>query len=77
MDKLPVPMFPSRLKGEAVRKGFVEDEQFALLVSNAYELWPRTFLEIAHTFGWRVGEILSRRVRHIDLRKTSRPIGSR
>jgi integrase len=68
-DKLPkVPSFPSKLP-EFVRKGFVEDEQFALLVANARELWLRTFLEIAYTLGWRVAEILSRRVRHIDLRQ--------
>lgn len=68
-EKLPkLPSFPSKLP-EDVRKGFVEDEVFSLLTANAHELWLRTFLEIAYTFGWRVGEILSRRVRHIDLSK--------
>jgi len=62
-------VFPKELKENNVRRGFIEDEEFALLTANANQLWLQTFLEIAYTWGWRVSEILSRRVRHVDLHK--------
>ncbi len=62
-----VPVFPSQLKENNTRTGFVDDAQYARLTANASELWLRVFLEVAYTFGWRKSEILSLRVRQIDL----------
>jgi integrase len=52
-----------------VRKGFVEDAQFDRLASEAAKdgLWLRLFIELAFTYGWRRGELLGLRVRHVDL----------
>jgi integrase len=67
-DKLPkLPVFPSKLDKEKIRSGFIGDEGFAALIAHAHSLWLRTFLEIAYTWGWRCTEILTRRLRHIDL----------
>jgi integrase len=50
-----------------VRTGFVEQADFDRLTAGAQELWMRTFLEIAFTYGWRRGELLGLRVRNVDL----------
>jgi integrase len=59
------PMFPEN----NVRKGFLEDEQFARLASEAAKdgLGMRALIEVAYTYGWRCGELLGLRVRHVDL----------
>jgi integrase len=62
-----VPYIPL-LKENNVRKGFVEDADFSQLAAEAKELWLRTFLELAYTYGWRKGELLKLRVRQVDLR---------
>ena len=51
-----------------VRQGFVEDSDFARLVAEARkeELWLRVFLELAFTYGWRRGELLTLRVRQLN-----------
>lgn len=49
------------------RQGFVEDAQFDRLAAVAKELWLRTFLELAYTYGWRRSELLGLRVRQVDL----------
>jgi len=55
------------LREDNVRKGFVEDEEFSKLTANASELWLRTFLEMAYTYGWRRGELLKLKVRQVNL----------
>jgi integrase len=61
-----VPHFPM-LKENNTRTGFVEAESFAPLAEAAWELWLRTFLELAYTYGWRRGELLGLRVRQVNL----------
>ena len=62
-----VPYIPM-LKENNVRSGFVEDEAFSRLTAEASELWLRTFLELAYSYGWRRAELLGLRVRQVDLR---------
>jgi integrase len=66
-----VPHIPM-LKEDNARKGFVELGDFLRLTAQASELWLRTFLEIAFTYGWRKSEILGLRVRQLNF--TSRTI---
>jgi integrase len=61
-----VPYIPL-LRESNVRTGFVEDPDFSRLAAEASELWLRTFLELAYTYGWRKGELLGLRVRQLDL----------
>ena len=61
-----VPYIPL-LKEDNVRRGFVEDADFFRLAAQAQELWLRTFLELAYTYGWRKGELLGLRVRQVNL----------
>jgi integrase len=61
-----VPYIPL-LTENNVRKGFVEDVAFARLAAEASELWLRTFLELGFTYGWRKSELLSLRVKQVDL----------
>jgi hypothetical protein len=61
-----VPYIPM-LKEDNVRRGFVDDAQFAQLAAEASELWLRTFLELGFTYGWRKGELLALRVRQVNL----------
>jgi len=61
-----VPVFP-RLKENAPRKGFVQDQQYRNLCQNCNALWLRAMLAVAYTFGFRRGELLGMRVRQIDL----------
>ena len=62
---LHMPSFP-HLKENNARQGFLEDGQFQRLVEGA-ELWFRTLVECGATIGWRHHELLSLRVRQIDL----------
>ena len=56
-----VPWIPM-LKEDNARQGFVEDDQFRRLTAEASELWLRTFLELAYSYGWRRSELLGLRV---------------
>jgi len=62
-----VPIFPTRLKENSPRSGFVEDAQYRKLCDNCKVVWLRAFLSIAYSFGFRAGELLKMRVRQIDL----------
>jgi integrase len=65
---LGTPYVP-RLAERNVRKGFVEDEQFARLAEACAEvgLWMRCLLECGYTYGWRSGELKSLRCAQVDL----------
>ena len=63
---LRIPVIPM-LKENNVRQGFVEDAEFSRLAVECSELWLRTFLELAFTYGWRRGELLGPRVRQVNL----------
>jgi integrase len=56
-------------KENNARQGFVEQEEFARMAAEAHldGLWMRALLEVAYTYGWRRGEMLSLRVRQVDL----------
>jgi integrase len=62
---LHMPSFP-HLEENNVRQGFLEDAEYDRLVEDA-ELWFRTLVECGATIGWRHHELLSLRVRQIDL----------
>jgi hypothetical protein len=53
-----VPIFP-HLKESAPRQGFVEEKQYSELVKHAPELWLRSLLAVAYTFGFRKSELAS------------------
>lgn len=63
-----MPAFP-HLEERNVRKGFIEDGQYQALAKacSAEGLWLRAMFEVGYNFGWRVSELLSMRVRQIDL----------
>jgi integrase len=62
-----LPAFP-RLQEDNTRTGFLEDEQFRRVAAASSELWLRTFIEAAYTYGWRKRELLNLRVRQVDLK---------
>lgn len=61
-----IPGFP-RLAEDNVRKGFLEDAQYEVLFGSNSENWFRAIVEVGRTYGWRVGELLSMRVKQVDL----------
>lgn len=65
-----IPHIPM-LKEDNARGGFVEDVDFDKLKANAGELWLRTFLELAYSYGWRRSELLSLRVRQVNIANRS------
>lgn len=60
-----VPWIPM-LKEDNTRQGFIEDAQFDRLAAAAQELWLRTFLELAYSYGWRKSQMLGLRVRQAN-----------
>jgi integrase len=62
-------MFP-RLSERNVRQGFLTDAQYTRLAAEcgAEGLWLRALLEVAYTYGWRIGELKAMRVSQVDLR---------
>jgi len=63
-----IPPFP-RLTENNARQGFLEDAQYSKLAAEAAKvgLWFRAMLAVASNFGWRKGEVLTLRVRQVDL----------
>lgn len=63
-----VPSFPM-YKESPARKGFLNDDQYTLLARecNKEGLWFRALLTTAYSFAFRKGELLSLRVRQVDL----------
>src|SRR6266849_2523681 len=57
----------SRLAEPRARQGFIEQKQYLALASGCKELFMRTMLALAYTFGFRKGELLSLKVSDIDL----------
>ncbi len=62
----PARLVPARVERN-VRQGFVDDTQYFKLVHACPYLWLRALLALGYTYGWRKGELLSLRVRHLDL----------
>lgn len=61
-----VPVFP-HLRESAPRQGFVEEAQYRDLVKHAPELWLRSLLAVAYTFGFRKSELLKMKCNQVDL----------
>jgi integrase len=62
-----VPVFPEKLMEGPPREGFVEDAEYKRLCDNCTEHWLRALMAAAYTYGFRKAELLSMRVRQIDL----------
>jgi integrase len=62
--RCPAIRLPSE-RGNA-RKGFFEDGAQHKLYEYCPELWFRALVEVGRTFGWRVSEVKSLRVRQVD-----------
>jgi integrase len=62
-----VPRFPERLREPNPRAGFVNDEQYRVLLSKCKYAWLRAALSVAYNFGFRKSELLSLKVSQIDL----------
>ena len=62
------PRWP-RLPEENVRRGYLEDAQYAKLAAECAKigLWLRTLLALGVSYGWRKGEMRGLRVRQVDL----------
>jgi integrase len=72
--KIPrMPGFPDRLTEDNIRTGFLEDKRYVALGRACGEvgLWLRAMFEVGYTFGWRVGELLSLRVRQVNMLENS------
>lgn len=63
-----VPRFPERLREPNPRSGFLTDQQYAVLLAKCKYGWLRAALAVAYNYGFRKGELLSLRVRQIDLK---------
>ncbi len=57
----------SRLAEPAARRGFIEQAQYLKIAAGCKELFMRTMLALAYTFGFRRGELLSLKVSDVDL----------
>ena len=60
------PKFP-KLAENNVRKGFLEDGQYRKLIEYCPDLWFRGLVECGRTYGWRISELLSMRVKQVDV----------
>ena len=60
------PNFP-RLRENAPRTGFLEDNQYRAITQACPELWFRSMIEVARTYGWRSGELKQLRCEQVDL----------
>lgn len=67
--KLSQQPYIEMLQERNVRKGFVRDDQYEKLANAtaAVGLWIRGMFELGYVYGWRKSEILSRKVKHLDL----------
>jgi integrase len=56
-------------KENNARQGFVEQDDFTRMAAEAHSdgLWMRALIEVAYTYGWRRGEMLSLQVRQVEL----------
>jgi integrase len=60
------PKFP-KLAENNIRKGFLEDGQYPKLIEVCPDLWFRSLVECGRTYGWRVSELLTMRVKQVDV----------
>jgi integrase len=65
--KVARPLRFHRLTESKPRQGFIEHKQYDALVANCTDLFMRTMLALAYSFGFRKGELLSLKVSDVDL----------
>jgi len=63
-----IPKFPKKLRESDPRSGWLSDEDYDQLQEHSKHVWMRGFLAVAYNFGFRKGELLSLKVRQINLR---------
>jgi integrase len=56
-----------RLAESNPRQGFIEGKQYAALAENCSDLFMRTMLALAYSFGFRKAELLTLKVSDVDL----------
>ncbi len=63
------PCYFKLLRERNVRQGHLKDEEYPKLAQSTREvgLWLHAMFEVAFVHGWRKRELLTRRVRHVDL----------
>lgn len=66
-----VPTFPKKLNGALEREGTVTEEQFQSMLKacSPDELWLKTFLTMAYTWGYRLRELLNLQCARVNLRE--------
>ncbi len=70
LEKLDtVPPFPPKLPGAMERTGTISDEQFSAMLQacGPGEVWLKTLLTMAHTWGYRLRELLKLRCLQVNL----------
>jgi integrase len=65
--KVARPLRFHRLAESKPRTGFIEQKQYDALAANCSELYMRTMLCLAYSFGFRKSELLTLRVSDVDL----------
>jgi integrase len=63
-----VPRFPKKLRESNPRSGWLDDEQYEGLQSQAKHVWLRGLLAVAYNFGFRKAELLGLKVRQVNLK---------
>jgi integrase len=53
-----LPVFPARLKESPPRQGFVDDQQYTILLKHAEEPWLKALIATAYAFAFRKSELL-------------------
>ena len=64
---VPEKLHFKRLKESDGRKGFIEEKQYRLLAAKCKEPFMRAMLALGYTYGFRKAELLSMKVRNVDL----------
>src|SRR5215467_1992471 len=64
---VPEKLHFKRLKESDARKGFIEEKQYRLLAAKCKEPFMRAMLALGYTYGFRKAELLSMKVRNLDL----------
>jgi integrase len=68
ISRIPRPPIPRLSEKAGIRRNFLTDEQYFKLSAGLEkeELWMRTLVELAATYGLRRGELLNLRVEQVD-----------
>jgi integrase len=64
---VPEKLHFKRMKEPDGRKGFIEEKQYRTLAANCKEPFMRALLALGYTYGFRKAELLSMKVRNVDL----------